>query len=156
TADNVEVTVDGAAADALPGESPDTNAEDPLADAVVTDVLHQQHSTITTLSDQDRDVRVDIREAADDSAFGVAIVTAPMAADEGPHAGVLAAAYEHSRGSVGVEGTDELSSILRASSLLEEEERQAVASPTNPSEASPASYEGIGLPFAIGTSMVMT
>lgn len=156
TADNVEVTVDGAAADALPGESPDTNAEDVLADAVVTDVLQQQRSTITTLSDQDRDVRVDIREAADDSAFGVAIVTAPMGAEEDPHAWLFTADYENSDWSVGLEGTEEFSSILGDSSLLEEEEREAVASSTNPSEVSPSSYVGIGLPFSIGTSMVMT
>lgn len=156
SADNVEVIADEAATAALPEGSATASSEDLLADAVVSGVLRERGSTIAALSHQDREVRVDIREAADDSAFGVAIVTAPMGADEDPHAWLFAADHEPSGWRVGLEGTEEFSSILTDSTLLEEEERETVASSTDPSEASPTSYIGIGLPFSIGTSMVMT
>jgi murein DD-endopeptidase MepM/ murein hydrolase activator NlpD len=155
-AENVEITVDTAAAEALPGGSTVTPAEDLLADAVVADVLQARNSTLSTLSDQERDVRVDVREASDGSAFGVAIVTAPMDVDESPHAWLFAADYEGSAWTVGLEGTKEFSSILADSTLLEEEERETVASSTDPSGVSTSSYTGVGLPFAIGSSMIMT
>ncbi|WP_017574064.1 M23 family metallopeptidase, partial [Nocardiopsis halotolerans] len=155
-ADNVEITVDSAADEALPGGSAAASAEDVLADAVIDDVLRARGSTISTLSQQDRDVRVDIREAEDGSAFGVAIVTAPMGVDESPHAWLFVADHEGSEWTVGLEGSEEFSSLLADSTLLEEEEREAVAASTDPSGVSTSSYTGIGLPFSIGTSMVMT
>lgn len=157
-ADNVEVIVDNAEDLDLPStlNSASGSAENALADAVIDDVLAEHTTELSTLAAQERDVRVDIREASDGAAFGVAIVTAPMGADEDPHAWLFAADQERSGWAVGLEGTDEFSSILADSALLEAEERETVAASTNPSEVSPASYIGVGLPFSIGTSMIMT
>ncbi|WP_017605706.1 M23 family metallopeptidase [Nocardiopsis alkaliphila] len=150
-ADNVEIIAEHAEElDLSPA------AENTLTDAVIDDVLAERDTELSTLAAQERDVRVDIREASEGSAFGVAIVTAPMGADEDPHAWLFAAEHENSGWMVGLEGTEEFSSILADSALLEEKERETVAASTNPSEMAPASYIGVGLPFSIGTSMVMT
>ncbi|WP_082166643.1 M23 family metallopeptidase [Nocardiopsis sp. RV163] len=156
SADNVEITVDSGTAEALPGGSAAASAEDVLAESVVADVLRERNSSLGALSRQERDVRVDVREAADGAAFGVAIVTAPMNVDESPYAWLFAADYEGSAWTVGLEGTEEFSSILADSALLEEEERETVAASTDPSGVSTSSYTGVGLPFAIGSSMIMT
>ena len=157
-ADNVEIIVDHAENLDLPHvlSSASGSAESALADAVIDDVLAERDTELSTLDAQERDVRVDIREASDGAAFGVAIVTAPMGADQDPHAWLFTADHEGSDWRVGLEGTEEFSSILADSTLLEEEARETVATSTNPSEVAPSSYIGIGLPFAIGTSMVMT
>jgi len=156
TAPNVEVTADDSAAGALPGGTAGTTAEDVLADAVIADVLEVRGSGISALDAQDRDVRIDIREASDGSAFGVAIVTAPTGSEESPYAWLFAADHEGAEWTVGLEGTEEFSEILSASTLLAEEERETVADSTNPDEVSASSYIGVGLPFSIGSSMIMT
>ncbi len=154
-ADNVEITVDTVARD-LPGQGAGAAAEDVLADAVVSDVLEFRGSGISTLAAQERDVRVDVREASGDSAFGVAIVTAPTGSEENPYAWLFAAEYRGGDWTVGLEGTEEFSSILADSTLLAEEERETVAASTDPERVRTAAYTGVGLPFAIGTYQVMT
>jgi len=156
TAPNVEVTADDAAAGALPGGAGEASAEDVLADAVVAGVLEVQDSGLSALDAQDRDVRVDIRESSDSSAFGVAIVTAATGSEYSPYAWLFAADHEGTEWNVGLEGTEEFSDILAGSSLLAEEERETVAASTYPDEVSASAYTGVGLPFAIGTSMTMT
>lgn len=158
TADNVEVIVENAETLDLPSTLSTTSetAEDALSDAVIDDVLAERDTGLSALADQERDVRVDIREAADGAAFGVAIMTAPMGAEEDPDAWLFAAEHEASDWTVGLEGTEEFSSILAESTLLADEERETVATSTDPSDVAPASYVGVGLPFAIGSSMIMT
>ncbi len=158
TADNVEIILDHAETMELPTalSTAAEPAESILADAVISNVLNERDTELSTLAAQERDVRVDIREASDSTAFGVAIVTAPMGADEDPQAWLFAAEHDSSGWDVGLEGTEEFSSLLADSSLLDEEERESIAASTDPAQAAPANYTGLGLPFAIGTSMVMT
>src|SRR5699024_9507531 len=98
TADNVEIILDHAEVMKLP-TALSTTAEPRWslqADAVISNVLNERDTDLSTLAAQERDVRVDIREASDSTAFGVAIVTAPMGADEDPQAWLFAAEHDSS------------------------------------------------------------
>ncbi|WP_436891980.1 M23 family metallopeptidase [Nocardiopsis dassonvillei] len=151
SADNVEILVEPAVAADLPG------TEELLADAVVADVLAEEGAGIATLDAQEREVRVDIRETSDDSAFGVAIIAVPVGSEEAPEAWLFAADHGAGGWEVGLEGSAEFSDILADSTLLDTEQREAVAAATDPEqEFTAAAYIGVGLPFAIGTSMIMT
>lgn len=158
TADNVEIIVEHAETLDLPRTLSTTSesAEDALADAVIDDVLAERDTGLSALADQERDVRVDIREATEGAAFGVAIVTAPMGAEEDPYAWLFAAELDDTAWTVGLEGTEEFSAILAESSLMDTDERETVSASTDPDQLSPMAYTGVGLPFSVGTSMVMT
>lgn len=150
-ADNVEIIVGSQVAADLPGTG------ELLADAVVADVLAEEGADIAALDAQDKDVRVDIREAADGSAFGVAIVAVPVGSQEAPEAWLFAADHTARGWEVGLEGSAEFSEILGDSALLDPDQREAVSAATDPDQdVTAATYIGVGLPFAIGTSMVMT
>ncbi|WP_431871872.1 M23 family metallopeptidase [Nocardiopsis eucommiae] len=149
TADNVEILLESEVADDLPTTAPS------LADSVIEDVLAERSTELSTLAAQDRDVRVDIREATDEAAFGVAIVTAPEIEGEDPYAWLFAAELDGTW-EIGLEGTDEFSRILAESELMDTEQRETVAASTDPDQLSPMAYTGVGLPFSIGTSMIMT
>lgn len=156
-ADNVEILVEPEVSAELPGARGAGSAEEPLADAVVADVLAEQGAGIAALDAQDKDVRVDIREASDGSAFGVAIVAVPVGSEEAPEAWLFAADHTAQGWEVGLEGSAEFSDILGGSDLLDAEQREAVAAATDPEQdVTAATYIGVGLPFAIGTSMIMT
>jgi LasA protease len=127
-----------------------------LADSVIEDVLAERSTELSTLAAQDRDVRVDIREANDEAAFGVAIVTAPEIEGEDPHAWLFAAELDGATWDIGLEGTEDFSQILADSALMDTEQRETVAASTDPDQLSPMAYTGVGLPFSIGTSMIMT
>lgn len=154
-ADNVEIIFDATEVD-VPGASSALDAEDALAESVIDDVLDFRSTELSTLDAQDRDVRVDIRETSDDAAFGVAIVTAPEVEGEEPYAWLFAAELDSDGWEVGLEGTEEFSEILAGSDLMDTEQRETVAASTDPEQISPMAYTGVGLPFSIGTSMVMT
>ncbi|MBB5430933.1 M23 family metallopeptidase [Nocardiopsis composta] len=155
-ADNVEVLVDRQAAADLPAAAGASSAPDALADAVVAGVLGERSTELSALAAADRDVRVDIRESADGAAFGVAIVTAPEAEGEEPYAWLFAAELRGGAWTVGLEGDETFSGLLAGSALLDGEERAALAASTAPGRASASQATGVGLPFATGTSMVMT
>ncbi|MFE9247294.1 M23 family metallopeptidase [Nocardiopsis sp. NPDC006938] len=150
TADNVEILLDAEVADTL------GSSERSLTDSVIEDVLSERSTELSTLAAQDRDVRVDIREADHDSAFGVAIVTAPEVEGEEPYAWLFAAEQDGNGWDVGLEGTEEFSQLLAGSGLMDTEQRETVAASTDPDQLSPMAYTGVGLPFSIGTSMIMT
>lgn len=151
SADNVEILVEPAVADDLPGGG------EPLADAVVADVLAEEGVGIAALGAQEREVRVDIREATDGSAFGVAIIAVPIGSEDAPQAWLFAADDGADGWEVGLEGSAEFSDILAGSALMDAEQRETVAASTDPGQdVTAATYIGVGLPFAIGTSMVMT
>ena len=155
-APNVEVTATEEIASELPVEFSGVPAEDALADAVVEDVLAEYGTGLSALDEEDREVRVDIRETDGDTAFGVAIVTA----DTGPEAddpqAWLFTAENEGGWTVGLEGTPEFADMLADSELMDAEEREAVSTSTDPEHASSTQYTGVGLPFEIGTSMIMT
>lgn len=155
-ADNVEILLDTEVADDLPAAFGSVPAEESLADSVIEDVLDFRATELSALADQDRDVRVDIRESTEEAAFGVAIVTAPETEGEDPYAWLFAAELDGTAWTVGLEGTEEFSEILAESSLMDTDQRETVSASTDPDQLSPMAYTGIGLPFSTGTSMVMT
>ncbi|WP_017576734.1 M23 family metallopeptidase [Nocardiopsis kunsanensis] len=154
-APNVEITADQEVASELPVEVSGVPAEDALADAVVEDTLAEYGSGLSALDEEDREVRVDIRETDGEAAFGVAIVTAAMGSEDSPHAWLFTA--ENKGGwTVGLEGTPEFSETIAGSEMMETEERETIAASTDPDRVSSSEVVGVGLPFEVGTSMIMT
>ena len=154
-APNVDVTATEEITSELPPAVGGNAPEDVLADAVVEDVLDEYGSGLSTLDDEDREVRVDIRETDGDAAFGVAIVTAAMDSEDSPYAWLFTAENE-GEWTVGLEGTSEFSETIAGSELMDTEDREAIAASTDSEQVSPSQVVGVGLPFEIGTSMTMT
>ncbi|MBE3000263.1 M23 family metallopeptidase [Nocardiopsis sp. HNM0947] len=155
-ASNVGVLVTEEIAADLPASAGGATAEEVLADAVVEDVLTEHGTGLKTLDAQDREVRVDVREAEGAAAFGVAIVTAAEGAEDSPNAWLFTADHAGGEWAVGLEGTPEFAELLAESELMDAEERDTIATSTDPDRVSPNQATGVGLPFEIGTSMTMT
>lgn len=155
-APNVEVLAGDEITSELPSAPSGTASEDVLADAVVEDVLAEHGVGLSDLDTQDREVRVDIRQSESDTAFGVAIVTAAEGSAENPYAWLFTAGHDAGAWTVGLEGTPEFADLLAGSELMDPEQRDTVATSTDPEQVSPAQAAGVGLPFEVGTSMTMT
>lgn len=126
-----------------------------MTDAVVEDVLAEYGNGLSALDAEDREVRVDIRETDGEAAFGVAIVTAAMNSEDSPYAWLFTAENEGGW-TVGLEGTSEFSETIVGSELMDTEDREAIAASIDSEQVSPSQETGLGLPFEVGTSMIMT
>ncbi|WP_017576735.1 M23 family metallopeptidase [Nocardiopsis kunsanensis] len=156
-APNVEITADQEVASELPSTVGGAASEDLLTDAVVEDTLAEYGTGLPALDEEDREVRVDIRETDGEAAFGVAIVTAATDSEAGdPQAWLFTSEYDTGEWLVGLEGTPEFSDMLADSELMDAEQRETVSTTTDPDRVSSSQYTGVGLPFRIGTSMIMT
>ena len=155
-APNVEITAAEEIASELPVELSGVPAEDALGEAVVEDTIAEYGSGLSALEEENREVRVDIRETDGAAAFGVAIVTADTGPDAGSPEAWLFTAENEGGWTVGLEGTPEFAAMLTDSELMDSEGRETIAASTDPDQASSSEVVGVGLPFEVGTSMTMT
>lgn len=127
-----------------------------LARAISADVLSVSGHDLASLGAEGREVQVQVREAVDGWAFGVAAVTASTDRHGGPQGWLYVAELDGQTWTVGLEGEAEFASMVAAAPLLEPAERDTLVGYATADDAARVDTDtGLRLPYALDASWSM-